>query len=345
MKILHIILGKTVKKDLVNLIGVTDQIAQETENIVITDKHIDIPNAEVIQIHYNDMNPFAIRNLFLKHLYTIMPDIIHVHGSWSYSEYQCLKMASNRGFVTFYSPYYEFTMKSIKKNFWKEKLWKLLWYQRPLLKKADFVIVYRQKEVNLFNTLGRSQNVILLPENSSEELIKLYTQAHEEKISSEVSIQTLAALYQQLHELLHSRPMPFVKLSKREQEQYDLFCETQGLNSTVKTIYEVPRYSDDDACGVIYKAIKKLKNDVAKKKADFNDIFQLVATIQNNDYDEDKLVASLKREGMYNFTCRIIQIADELCGVDEGFMPCLPLNDMKTLSIKLQLVNRNVTDQ
>lgn len=343
MKILHVILDDTVKKNLVYVMSLTNTISPFSENHLLTDRHVNIPNAEIIPLKYAHWNPLSIRNVFLKSLYTLMPDIVHIHGCWNYANYQCLKMASNRGFVTFFSPYGGITMKNIKENFWKEKVWKLLWYQRPMIKAASEIIIQKKKEENVLNMLGRNEGITLLQPNDDDEkeygmqLLELYKKAHFERIKNEVSMQTLAALHNQLHDLLHSRPMAEVHLSKREQEQYNVFCEAQELKDVVTKPYQIPRYNDGDACGVIYKMIGQLKKDLNKGKATFNDIFQLTATMQNNDYDEDQLVSGLEKNGTLLFTRRLIEIADELCGIDIGFMPCLPLDDEETTNIKLKL--------
>ena len=47
MKILHILLGDNVKKNLAAVLDLTNKIAPATGNIVLTDKFLDLPSAEV----------------------------------------------------------------------------------------------------------------------------------------------------------------------------------------------------------------------------------------------------------------------------------------------------------
>ena len=344
MKILHVILDDLVKKDLVNVMRLTDATSPYVENHLVTNKHVNIPNAEVIQIYKSKWNPLSIRNTFLGQLYALMPDVVHLHGSWNYATYQCLNMSRTRGFLTFFTPYGELSMKNIKERLWQEKIWKLLFYQRPMLKRASYVIVQSQKEGDTLYTLGRSANMEIVPNDSAtvlgNRMVELYRNATNEQRTKEVSMQTLSVIHDQLHELLHSRPLPKVALTTREIKQYNLFCMQQKFIDTITDNYQVPRYNDGDAGEVVYKMTKKLKSDISKKVATFNDVFQLAATIQNNDYDEDRLVQALQKDGTLNFLRRVIQIADELCGIEPGFMPCLPLNDAKTLDMKLRLFNQ-----
>ena len=342
MKILHVILDDKVKKNLVYVMNLTNDIAQQTENHLTTDKHVNIPNAEIIPLEYSRWNILKIRNAFLKILYTLMPDIVHVHGCWNYANYLTLKMAKDRGFVTFFSTYGEITMKDIKTHFWKKRLWQLIWYQRHMIKIATQVILQNKKEENVIGMLGRNDNFNIIPHTAenggnSKQILELYQQAHSDAVRSDISMQTLAAIHDQLNDLLNLRPMREVRLSHREQEQYSIFCETHNLTDTVKESYSIPRYNDGDACGVIYKMIIQLKKDIQKEKATFNDIFQLAATIQKNDYDEDQLMSGLEKSGNVLFTRRILNIADELCSIDVGFMPCLPLKDEETTNLKLRL--------
>lgn len=335
MKILHILIGDTVKQNLIHLLDLTDRIAAETENLVMTDKHINVPAADVKQVCLKRWNPIYNRNIFLQLLYAEMPDVVHVHGSWCHANSRCLKWAHQRGFVTFYSPHGGLMMKEIKHKLWKEKVWKLLRYQLYTLHNADYVTASTSKEVEHMGTLGRHSNIKMADEN----IVELYNKAKTHKIVNEVSMKTLCVLHQQLHGLLHSQPLTHVRMTSREQVQYNMFCTKHHLTETVNSNYQLPTYDEDEACGVIYKMIKKLKTDIANKTATINDVFQLIATINNNDYDEDQLVRSLKREKLYYFTCRIIQIGDELCGIEKGFMPCMPLNDKITVKLKLQIIN------
>ena len=346
MKIMHVILDSAVKKNLVHVMNLTNAVSPFAENYLITNKHVNVPNAEVLQIYKSSWNIFSMRNTFLKKLYALMPDIVHVHGCWNYATYQCMKMAQNRGFVAFFTPYEELSMREIKTRFWQEKLWKLLWYQRPMLKSANCVIVQTKKEGDVLYTLGRNKEMELVPTSESttdkfaQQMMDLYNSAFYEQKTKEVSVQTLNAIRTQLHELLHSHSLPTIQLSSREKQQYELFCTQQELSATIHDQYEVPRYNDGDACGEIYKMVKRIKVGIGKKNATFNDVFQLAATIQNNDYDEDKLMQGLQKEGLSNFLRRLIQIADELCGIEPGFMPCLPLNDAKTIEMKQKLFSR-----
>lgn len=334
MKILHILLGDNVKKNLAAVLDLTNKIAPETENIVLTDKFLDLPSAEVKIVKLKRFGCIFNRNIFLRLLYREIPDIVHVHGSWCHTSADFMKLAHQRGFVTFFSPYGGLMMKEIKTNLWKEKIWKLLGYQLNALRIADYVIAGKSKEAEQLKTLGRNKVIKMADDN----IVELYTKAKMRKVSREVTIKTLHVLHQQLHDLILSRPMTQVKLSEREQSQYNTFCKAQHLTEIVGSKYDVPHYNEKDAYEAIYKMIRKLKTDIAAKTATMNDVFQLMATIRNNDYDEDKLVTSLKREKIFDFTCRIMQIGDELCGLEKGFMPCLPLNDNKTVKLKLQLI-------
>ena len=340
MKILHIILDDTVKKNLVYVTTLTDEISQQTENHLATDRHVNIPNAEIIRLDCSRWNPLKMRNAFLKILYTLMPDIVHVHGCWNYANYLALKMAADRGFVTFFSTYGGMTMKDIKTSFWKKRMWQLLWYQHHMMKKATKVIIQKKKEESVASMFGRNDAVLLMPADGkqySEQMLEMYRQTHSDAVRSEISMQTMAAIHDQLNDILNLRPLRQVRLSQREMEQYDIFCEAQHLTETLTDSYQIPRYNDGDACGVIYKMIIELKKDLQKGKATFNDIFQLTATMQKNDYDEDQLMNGLERSNNVLFTRRIVEIADELCGVEIGFMPCLPLKDEETTNIKLKL--------
>lgn len=345
MKILHVIFDNEIKKNLTHVIALTDAMSPYSENQLVTNKRVCVPNAEVFFVDFKKWDIVSIRNKFLSCLYGLMPDVVHVHGAWNYRSSQCLTMAHNRGFITFYSPYGGVTMKQIKTEFWKKKVWKLLWYQLPMIKRADCILIESDKERQTINTLGRTENIIQTSMNdirmpdSSAQMIALYRQAVETQHLHEVSVKTLFTIRQKLHELIYSNRIPEIKLSSFEQKQYDTFCKQQHLLQTLDGSYETPRYSEDDTRTELNNLFRRLKDNLNKKKATFNDVFQVATIMQNNDYDEDRLLEELDRGHLLNFARRIIQIADELCGVEIGFMPCMPLNDEKTNSYKVKLFN------
>lgn len=335
MKILHVIFDDAVKKDLVHVIELTDALSPHAENHLITNKHVSVPNAEVFQLDLFKWDILSIRNKFLSCLYSLMPDIVHVHGAWNYRSYQCLKMSHNRGFQTFFSPYGGITRENIKADFWKKYLWKLLWYQTHMVRCADYIVIESEQERRMINALGRTQNVIL----DSSQMMVLYKQAVNTKDITEVSVKTLFTIHNQLNELIHSKPLPELNLCSFEKKQYDVFCKQQNLTQTLNGTYITPIFSEDDARTEINKMVRLLKQNISKRKGTFNDVFQIATIMQNNDYNEDKLLQELNNEHLLNFARRIIHIADELCGIEMGFMPCLPLNDEKTTSIKIKLFN------
>lgn len=55
--------------------------------------------------------------------------------------------------------------------------------------------------------------------------------------------------------------------------------------------------------------------------------------------DESRLNEELKNHHLYQFAARIMQLMSDLTGLDEGFMPMLPVNDRLTRQMKKQINN------
>lgn len=337
MKILHVILDDNVKKYLTHIQSLEKNAPQTAEHVVVTDRQVDI-DMKVHLLKPKKWNIFSIRNKFLHILYTEMPDMVHVHGGWSYAQYQCLKMSANRGFITYYSPYGEISSKTIKTNLWKEKIWKCIWYQRPMVRCADHVFSHSKKETEFLKLFGGKKHIFQLDEaEKTKQIHTRYREDYETKAVKEIDLRTMASVHRQLHAVLNGLPAPEIELTPRWQQQYEIFCRRHGLSEII-TNNQVPRYTEEDSVNIIVSLIKELKMNLERGKATFGDVFSLCTIMQNNEYDEDEVCKQLHNSSLYNFTRRIVQIGDELCGIEPGYLPVLALNDESTIDLKKDFI-------
>ena len=66
---------------------------------------------------------------------------------------------------------------------------------------------------------------------------------------------------------------------------------------------------------------------------------ELDKELRNHDSAEDQLCDALKERHLYQFARRIMQLANDLTGLDEGLMPMPPLNDLMTRHMRKHIDN------
>ena len=67
---------------------------------------------------------------------------------------------------------------------------------------------------------------------------------------------------------------------------------------------------------------------------------ELDKELREHDCAEDRLCERLQDKHLLRFAARLMQVAHDLTGLDEGFMPMQPLNDRTTRKIRAQIDNR-----
>ncbi len=345
MKVLHIIFDNNLKSHVTSVRNISVLTSMTITHRVLTDQAIDLPDEQLIPISLTRWNAISICNKFLNILFTEMPDIVHIHSCWNHNASQCMRMARRRGFITFFSPYRDLQPTVMKSHFWTDKIWKWLWFQRKMLKQADYIFAQDEKEMMELYNLGRLQNIVLInvlashSEETAAKTIKTYISACEEKDARQLSVSLLRIIHKQLNLLIQGEKTYTVTLPEHEQRQYNIFCHRQGLDKIMKG-FSIKRYDGGETIDILLKNIKDFRRNLNRHKATFAEIFIIASVMQNNDYDEDLLCQRLTKNNNMQFTRRIIAIADELCGIIPGYMPALPLRDVTTEKMKLQILNR-----
>ena len=91
------------------------------------------------------VNLLALHKRFLKLLYGFMPDIIHVHGSYSFINSRIELWSLRRGFPVVFSPDGGMTADFIEAEYGM-RTWKLLTYQRDMVRRASAVVAHNKQE-------------------------------------------------------------------------------------------------------------------------------------------------------------------------------------------------------
>ena len=91
------------------------------------------------------VNLLALQKRFLRLLYGLMPDIIHVHGSYDFINSRIELWSLRRGFPVIFSPEGGMASDFIEAEYGM-RTWKLLTYQRDMVRRASAVIAQNEQE-------------------------------------------------------------------------------------------------------------------------------------------------------------------------------------------------------
>lgn len=100
---------------------------------------------------------------FAKQLQLLQPDIVHIHAVWDVYAALAEAVARHYGFFTVVSPHGMLSMENMELNFWKEKLPKILLFQKRMVQKSAMLVVTTQQELEDMNKLKWNPNIAFVP--------------------------------------------------------------------------------------------------------------------------------------------------------------------------------------
>lgn len=106
---------------------------------------------------------------FQKRVDELQPDIIHIHGCWSFKSAIIELWARNRNIPVIISPHDSLSQKELQVDFWKKKLPSLIAYQLLAIKKAMVLHATSSQELDDLKQLGWKKRVAFIPEPDGKE--------------------------------------------------------------------------------------------------------------------------------------------------------------------------------
>ena len=94
--------------------------------------------------------------------------------------------------------------------------------------------------------------------------------------------------------------------------------------------------TENDRLMATFRHIRRL---LLRRKLTLSHLCELDRELREHDCEEDQLCETLKEARLYKAARRMMQLMNELTGLDEGFMPLAPLDDRITKQIKKQINN------
>ena len=125
----------------------------ETHLAMLVPRGDEIPGCQVHCIgtgaaHYGEkglVNLLALQKRYLKLLYSLMPDIVHVHGSYHFLNSRIALWSRKRGFPVVFSPYGGMNPEYIEEQY-GIRTWKMLSYQKSMTSGASAILTSDAKE-------------------------------------------------------------------------------------------------------------------------------------------------------------------------------------------------------
>lgn len=115
------------------------------------------------------INLLHLQNRFLQILYATMPDIVHIHGCWSYVTAKICLWAKKRHFKVVISPHGQLEKKVIEDHFWSKHFPQIILFQKRTIKRADALWAATEQEAKGLRRLGWNKR-ISQPADMGEEM-------------------------------------------------------------------------------------------------------------------------------------------------------------------------------
>lgn len=309
----------------------------------------------------------------------VLPDIIHVHGCWTYNvARQAMKAHGNGGRVVF-SPHGGLDPWIIRERRLTEKLAKSLLWQRRLAESAYVMVAHSTIEADNLNSLNWNPRVetirdatvthSITPEAMGRQTHEVYRKVMDSNTIALMDEDTCLAMTILLKaaitgdrrwvaSLLDSTPagkaLTSGSLLTESWRKLLIYAEHENFRDMIdqgaKTAHiSMPQIDTTHIKSYLPTAyhrpvrrvcsVEVLVREMERKSPTMLQLIQLEEMLRRDNIEEEALVASLTAERQLKFFRRILQLLHEQTLIEEGFLPCQPLNDKQTESLRELLTN------
>ncbi|MBR4388839.1 MAG: glycosyltransferase [Prevotella sp.] len=101
----------------------------------------------------------SVERRFLTYLYRHMPDIVHIHGAWSYTSYRVSCWCRRRGFPVVLSTHGMFDKKVLDQDFLKKRIPRIFLYQRRMVHSMRGIDASNSSESKQLSQLGWNKRI------------------------------------------------------------------------------------------------------------------------------------------------------------------------------------------
>ena len=177
-------------------------------------------------------NLISLQKRYLRLLYDLMPDIVHIHGSYSYLASRISRWSVQRNFPVVFSPDGGMSPAFIDKEYGK-RTWRLLTYQKTMTRKASCIITEDEEEAKYIRSERLNDRVEFIEDPTSGEYLDIdgfaaqIQHIYQKVLASDKT--------QSLHQEEREAVSALLHLSMAGEEERQPLCSEDILNLRKKT--------------------------------------------------------------------------------------------------------------
>ena len=299
--------------------------------------------------------------------FTGRPDIVHVHGCWRYSIVKQALRLYREGARIVLSPHGELEPWIVAERRLTEKMCKTLLWQRRLVEKSYVQIVHGPmeekalKELNWNPRIEIIRNAVITNSITPESMLKQTNDVYRKVLDSN-TIELMADESRLLLSLLlkagitkapqwvtdtiptipdsewrklliyahYEQVLATVDRGISVLSLHPPYPDLNSIKSYLPTSYAMPKVESIDVIGIV--------SEMHHGPLTLRQFVELDRALRQDDINDEDLSDRLMDKGLYSYFQRLLQILREQTGLDEGFLPVLPINDKRTARLRRQLM-------
>ena len=296
------------------------------------------------------------------------PDIVHIHGCWQYKVVRQAMHYHRQGARIVFTPHGGLEPWIISERRLSEKLSKTLLWQRRMAEYSYVMIAQGNMEAEALRKLGWNPRIEIVrnavvtnsitPEAMAQQTREVYR-----KVMDSNTLELMSDDTRQLMSLLlkagitgderwiTSRLPDIDEREWRRRLVYadhenvrttidggthvlglrEPYIETGKIKSYLPTDYRLPKVEAHDVAGIV--------REMQRGQLTLRHFVELDRALRRDNVQDDWLCETLDEGHLLKYFRRLLQLLSELTGLDEGFMPAVPINDRKTQTIRHHLAN------
>lgn len=307
------------------------------------------------------------------------PDIVHLHGCWSFSHASASRISRRQGARTVVSPHGQLEPWVVDERYLKEKLPKTLLYQRATVKSAYAVVAMGRMESECLHRLKWNPRIEIVrnaqitksitPEEMGREVCTVYRKVLDSDVMKRMQPATVTAvaalikagITRDARWLSANECSSVNELPDEEWRKLRIYAHEENITDTINNGIDTLQLSAPaiDIGSIRYylpekysppavltdrlpvPLIRSMHNLAARKQLTTSHLVTLATFLRTQNFPEDEAVAELKEYKLIAFTGRLMHLLAETTGLEEGFMPVHAINDRGTGRIR-KTINKHL---
>lgn len=374
MKILHVIPPYCMDDEVLDnaLLWMGSMLEMTDIHIVAFEKDIQKAGTLPVTCHalYRShplKNRLYVATQYVKVLYKVMPDIVHIHGSWNLFGADVERWSRRRGFKVIVSPHGRLRKHTWNWAFIKTRFLLGITYQRRMIRHCCALHATNEKEKHELKALKWNQKITIATLQQPHLMLAFYQRIIDRDVHRQMSVDERQALCYLLHTALsgdlrqaYSHSVKRIeRLTKEQWRRIFLYAREENVVDILQKGIEIERLqipsgvTPDNTFTTSSKQVNRekgivgmlgeIRKHIKKGSVNLRHLSELYQAFLQLDCDEDELAEELRAKKIDRFTARMEQVLSEIFFLTEGFMPIEKQNDRHTERIRKRIILKSST--